>query len=148
MDSERELYPCGSLSHLYRAFSSGFLLTNHFDLLSSKSVFCISQNPLICSCISQPSWIAPKRPMGKLDIQSPFSIQGAFKWGRFSWFQEWEICGLLSLIWWAQTLLLVILILIFWSFYPLGMNSSCSTWGPSISCLKIIRDTYCSMFIF
>ena len=148
MDSERELCPCGSWNNLYRAFSSGFLLTNHFYLLSIESVFAISQDPPICLCISQPRWIAPKRPMGKLDIHSPFGLQGAFKWGRFPWFQEWEICGLLSLIWQPRTLLPVILILIFWSFCSLGMNSSCLTCGPSISCLKVIRDTYYSMFIF
>ena len=37
----------------------------------------------------------------------------------------------------AQPPLSIVLLSIFWSFCPQGTNSSCSAWGPSISCLKV-----------
>ena len=143
MDSERELCPCGSLNHLHRAFSSGFLLTNHFYLLSSESLFGISQDPPICSCISQSRRIAPKRPKGKLD--SPFGL--SFQVRKVSLISRlrnmWSLISYLGrahLVLNCPTIDILV-------FCPQGMNSNRSPRGrgwASTSCLR--SNLWCPMY--
>lgn len=144
MDSERELCPCGSLNHLHRAFSSGFLLTNRFYLLSSESLFGISQDPPICSCISQSRRIAPKRPKGKLD--SPFGL--SFQVRKVSLISRlrnmWSLISFLAGPDSSPSYPDIDIL----KFLSIGNKLQLLNLGPQISCLKIIRDTYCSMFIF
>ena len=56
-ERDAELHPCGSLSYFCKSFLLGFLwpviflplyLVNHFDLLGSQSILCVSQGPPMC----------------------------------------------------------------------------------------------------
>ena len=99
--------------------------------------------------ISQPRWILVKRPMGRLTS----STMGWFPLlfgplGAFLCTCCWE--HLLDLknkkyvvsIWAGLRSSSLLLLFSSWSICPQRTNSSCSAWGPSISCLKPPWDTW------
>ena len=131
----RELHPCGSLSHLYgHFFQVSFGQSFWFDRFWVR-IWYISGPSHVCTCISHPRWIPVKRPMGSL-TSLPFWPPRTFIDGKVS--LTLRMRNMWSLIFYlgkAQPPLSIILLL--WSFCPQGTNSSCSAWGPSISCLVI-----------
>ena len=69
-----ESHPRGDLNYFYGGISSGFPLTNHFDLPGSQSVFGIVHYP------PKSRWILPQRHLGRtsLDLTPLWPPRGLF----------------------------------------------------------------------
>ena len=125
---EKNSRPHGSLNHLYWGISSGFPLANHFDWPDSESVFVISQDPPMWVCICQPTWIPAKSfditPL--LTSNDISSQEGVFLSSLTTRMRNmWSLLFYLGR---AQPPPLIVLLSIFWSFCPQGMNSNCLPW--------------------
>ena len=81
----------------------------------------------VCSSLSQNG--SQQRGLWLVDISPSWPLR-SFLVGKSPWLWEWEILGLLFFIWAGPSLLSIVLLLIFWSFWPQGMNSQLFTqWG-------------------
>ena len=105
-------------------FSSGFSLTNHFNLLGSGSIFGISQDPLMCkyASLSQDGFYWKGLKVEHHLALLLFELQGTFLY-MCSQGGHWtsrmkNMSSLIFFLGGAQSLLSFILLLIFWSFGP------------------------------
>ena len=152
--------PSWQFESLLWGISSGFPLAIHFHFPGPESVFGISQDPEMCaqaSCmcahtsqtcahaarISQPRWILVKRPMSSLASFTMgwcplhFNLQGAIL----------HVCSQEDVLDLENEEHVVFYFLsgqgsaplsplLLWSICPQETDSSCSVWGPTISCLR------------
>ena len=71
--------PASQIELFLLGISSVYPLANHFNLPDSQSTLGVSQDPHVCTGISEPRWILPKRHMGRafLDI-APLGLRRSF----------------------------------------------------------------------
>ena len=63
--------PASQVELFLLGISSRYPLANHFDLPDSQSTLGISQDPRVCTGISEPRWILPKRHVGRAFLDNP-----------------------------------------------------------------------------
>ena len=147
--SERESRPHGSLNHFNRTFLPGFLWPIIL-LCLVLSLYLVYVRVLPCVCVDLSAKMdSSKEAYGQVDItyyevtlppfltfKEPFCACVA---GKVSLTLRMRDMWSLSLIWAGLSFSSLLL---FWSICPQGMNSSCSAWGPSISCLRTSGQTW------
>ena len=146
---------------LFKSFiwgsSSGFPLANHLTLPGSESTFGLTQGPPLCMCTSLSQDGFPCRGLWEAWYHllwgcapSLFDPQGGFlnmcsQGGLLDLKNEKYVVSL-SLIWAGLSSSLLLPLSLSWSICPQGTDSSCSAWGPSISCLNISVIIQCIEF--
>ena len=151
------LRPRGSLNPFYGAFLSGFRWPIIWLCLVLRPRL-VYLRVLLCVCISWPSWILVKRPVGALHhwlwCEAPLLTSEKPSCtcivGKVSLTSRMRtIWFLISYLGRAQPPLSIVLLFIFWSFCPQGMDSIClPCWGwgggvsPPISCLTSRTGSY------
>ena len=129
--------PLWQLESLLWGISSGFPLTNHFDLPGSEPIFGVSQDfPMYArTSLSQDGVYRRGLWVGLTTWRhSPFDLQGAFlhmcSWGGLLTLRMRNMWSLIFYLGRAQPSLSVVLLFPSWSISPQGTNSNCLPWGP------------------
>lgn len=133
--SERESHTRSSLNHLYVAFVLAFL-ASHFDLrlVLGPYLIYVRDSPCVYTSLSQNRF--QQRGLW-VDLTSPLWPPRSFLSERSPWLKMRNMWSLILYQGGAQPPLLIVLLLIFWSFFPQRMKSNYSlSEGPSTSGLK------------
>ena len=135
------------MNHI-RGIYSGFPWANHLALPGSESIFGLSPEPpmFVCASLSQDEfqqrclWVGWHHLLwsGALSLWPSKRLSVSCVVGKVFWtFRMRNMWSFISYLGRDQPCLLLLLLR---NFCPQGTNSSCSSWGPSISCLKFLPE--------